>query len=190
MLRKIKAIGWSRRDWIWTTMILVTTNIVFLCLWLKGIEVLDGYFSTLANAISIGLAVLAISIALKQNNENLKTGEETRYALKLLSHQFENVKDRIPDINDIAKLISDLKNSNDSVKDQLAGIKDETSIDKEELIKGVEKANENLNELEKKLLLTIAASSNSLISPKAHYNILNYILNSKDGKKFRENKNT
>ncbi|QNK86294.1 hypothetical protein H7992_13555 [Sporosarcina sp. resist] len=95
---------WGERDWIWLTVFLVLAIILLIASIFakdKGVQV---NFSIVSSAVSIALALVAITIAQKQESENRRVNELTSRLLSGIDLKLLHVDEKVKNID--AKFIS------------------------------------------------------------------------------------
>lgn len=106
---------WQNKDWFWTLGILIGI-IILLIAGFYGSEYIELNFSIISSAVSIALALLAISIAIKQDGENQEIRRETSITLTKITMKIDSMDNKIDRLDPNAvtapveyKLISDIK---------------------------------------------------------------------------------
>lgn len=129
--------NWSNRDWVWTVSLLILIIIVIIADFFNFPNI-EANFNIIASAVSIALAIVAISFAFKQDSDNKR---DSARMVDLLNGIHVDVKDVGSKLD--PKEIDNL--TNESVKDATETFEEKESYSKEEVDKMISEVRKNIN---------------------------------------------
>ncbi|PDZ49174.1 hypothetical protein CON07_23370 [Bacillus sp. AFS094611] len=129
--------NWSNRDWIWTVSFLILIIIVLIADFFNFPNI-EANFNIIASAVSIALAIVAISFAFKQDSDNKR---DSARLVDLLNGIHVDVKDVGSKLD--PKEIDNL--TNESVKDASETFEKKESYSKEEVDRMISEIRKNIS---------------------------------------------
>ncbi|MEB8690424.1 hypothetical protein P4H09_16055 [Bacillus cereus] len=129
--------NWSNRDWVWTVSLLILIIIVIIADFFNFPNI-EANFNIIASAVSIALAIVAISFAFKQDSDNKR---DSARMVDLLNGIHVDVKDVGSKLD--PKEIDNL--TNESVKDATETFEEKEFYSKVEVDKMISEVRKNIN---------------------------------------------
>lgn len=86
--------NWTNRDWVWLLGILISL-IILLIAGFYNSDKIELNFSIISSAVSIVLAIVAISIALSQSKDNQELSSNLKETMAVMHEKLNNVGDKV-----------------------------------------------------------------------------------------------
>lgn len=100
--------NWTNRDWIWLLGVLISVIILLIAGFYNSDKV-ELNFSIISSAVSIALALVAISIALSQSKDNQELTSTLKETMAVMHEKLNNVGEKVNNVDEkVNQLDSDI----------------------------------------------------------------------------------